>query len=560
MEKNDLFTGKKIALTKVPGTDSAGFPTKWEDDLAPEMSYVYDHSLHFSLPHRRIGDKFQLDTQEPKELWTKFERTFHGKGTDPLKEQLLKSFFQTVNQPIPSFFYKLPFYGEKVSEEKIKTTILLSRIANIPLTQAFRSRGVSYWIKSILDDYYRSNNILIPSTEELRKGDERSSVQGALTIAPQSGTYFGMVVLDFESLYPGCMDFFNLSYETINCTHEKCKDNKVPGLDIHVCRERRGIYSAIIGALRELRVHWYKPISHDPGLSVEEREQAKAAAKILKLILVSCYGVTVRIHGLASPLLAESITAYGRYVLSSTWKIAEEVGLHPRYGDTDSIFLSNPVDEEIEHFIQTVKGRFKLDLVVEKSFSLCVLSSAMKAYFGILTNGAPDVKGLSVIKSNSPRLFQQVFDSCVKELAEVRNLEAFEAAKKEIAKIYEQTVSELRARKFNLEDLVYTVEIHEVPEEKFTSKIIPQPYQAAKILRDSGVLLKEWDEIRFVKVRPFRYEGRNFTVKPVDRVLQNEVNVEDYVRTLGLAMGQVFEPMGLSFSKSRQDRTLADFV
>ena len=60
-----------------------------------------------------------------------------------------------------------------------------------------------------------------------------------------------------------------------------------------------------------------------------------AASRILKLFLVSCYGVTIRIHGLASPLLGEAITAYGRYVLQSTWDLAKRMDLRPKYGDTD---------------------------------------------------------------------------------------------------------------------------------------------------------------------------------------------------------------------------------
>ncbi len=560
MKKINIFTDAEVALSKVPGTDSAGISVKWEDEISPEMSYIYDKTMHFCLPHRKKDDGFQLEVGELSELRDRFEGHFGGiKEKNPLKYKLLENFFKVANQPCPAFLYKLPLF-ERASADKIRTTILLSRLANIPLSEAFRSRGVSFWISSILNSYYRSNAILIPSPEELRKADHRSSVQGALTISPQSGTYFGMVVLDFESLYPGCMDVFNLSYETVNCGHEECRVNKVPGLEVYVCTKRRGIYSSIIGAIRELRVHWYKPISRDPTVSPEEREQAMAAAKILKLILVSCYGVTVRIHGLASPLLGESITAYGRYILSSTWKIAEELGLKPRYGDTDSIFLDNPTQQDMDTLIRSVKSRFDLDLALEKSFNLCVLSSAMKAYFGILTDGTPDIKGLSVIKSNSPRLFQRIFDACVKELSTVRDVQAFEEAKKRIAQIYGEAVGELRKRNFDLRDLAYVVEIHEVPEEKFTSKVLPQAYQAAKMLRDRGVLLKEWDEVRFVKVAPFRYDRRNFTVKPADLVTAGEVNVEDYVRTLSLAMGQVFEPMGISFNRRGSERTLADFI
>src|SRR5207249_4480907 len=82
---------------------------------------------------------------------------------------------------------------------------------------------------------------------------------GSLPITPESGTYFNMVVLDFESLYPGIIDQYNLSYETVKCPHTECQGNIVPGLDYHICTRRRGIYSAIIGSLRDLRIRHFKP-------------------------------------------------------------------------------------------------------------------------------------------------------------------------------------------------------------------------------------------------------------------------------------------------------------
>ena len=128
----------------------------------------------------------------------------------------------------------------------------------------------------------------------------------------------------------------------------------------------------------------------------------RAASRILKVFLVSCYGVTIRIHGLASPLLGEAITAYGRYVLQSTWDMAKNNGLKPRYGDTDSVFLDNPSEEDVTKFTESVKNRFGLELASDRVYSVCVLSAAKKAYFGILPNGEPEIKGLSIAKSNSP--------------------------------------------------------------------------------------------------------------------------------------------------------------
>ena len=60
-----------------------------------------------------------------------------------------------------------------------------------------KSYSVSEWIRSMLNTYYRAHDILIPNPEELKLGDTRKFVTGALTIAPESGTYFNMHVLDF---------------------------------------------------------------------------------------------------------------------------------------------------------------------------------------------------------------------------------------------------------------------------------------------------------------------------------------------------------------------------
>ncbi|MEM4704273.1 MAG: DNA polymerase domain-containing protein, partial [Candidatus Bathyarchaeia archaeon] len=136
----------------------------------------------------------------------------------------------------------------------------------------------------------------------------------------------------------------------------------------------------LIGALKELRIKIFKPASRDVSLSEVERKQASAVAKLLKLISVSSYGVTVRIRGLACPPLAEAITGYGRYVLKESWQMSEKRGMLPLYGDTDSLFLDNPSEEEVGWLIKAVKERFWLDLAVDKRYSLCVLPKAKKAY------------------------------------------------------------------------------------------------------------------------------------------------------------------------------------
>ena len=351
----------------------------WESDIDPALSYVYDQGLRFGVLHRFENDAWIPQASLDVDQSSRFDELFGEiEEKDPLKYALVKEAYSYTNLPVPRISKdKLGLPDDDGSEEDYYNAILLSRLANLPITRTYRNHAVSTWIRSMLNTYYRTHNILIPNSEELKLGDTRKSVTGALTIAPESGTYFNMHVLDFESLYPGCIDVFNLSYETIRCPHPECQQNLVPGLDYNICQKRRGIYSALTGALRDLRLRVFKPLAKETT-----DKKMIAASRILKLFLVSCYGVTIRIHGLASPLLAEAITAYGRYVLQSTWDMAKEMSLGPRYGDTDSVFLDNPQKEEVGRFVESVKQRFNLQLAYDRVYSVCVLSSAKKAYFG----------------------------------------------------------------------------------------------------------------------------------------------------------------------------------
>jgi hypothetical protein len=105
-----------------------------------------------------------------------------------------------------------------------------------------------------------------------------------------------------------------------------------------------------------------------------------------------------------------------------------------------------------------------------------------------------------------------------------------------------------------LEDLVYTVKLYFDPNEKIVGmKTAAQQYQCALQLIDAGKRLGRGDTVAFVKVKPFRYKDRIFSVKPVDFVRSLvEINVEDYVRNLMTALNQTFEPMGIRLEPKRE--------
>ena len=74
--------------------------------------------------------------------------------------------------------------------------------------------------------------------------------------------------------------------------------------------------------------------------------------------------------------------------------------------------------------------------------------------------------------------------------------------------------------------------------------------------------MKRRDTMLFVKIKPFNYQGRKFTVKPTEHVKKfSEINVLDYIRNLRTALNQTFEPMGILINKfEKATGTLSDFA
>jgi hypothetical protein len=113
-----------------------------------------------------------------------------------------------------------------------------------------------------------------------------------------------------------------------------------------------------------------------------------------------------------------------------------------------------------------------------------------------------------------------------------------------------------------MRDLEYTVELHEDPLEQMKESTLHQPYQCAIQLIDAGKPVQRRDTVKFVKVKPFPYRSRTFTVKPSKGVKDfREVNLKDYIRNLRTALNQTFKTMNLQFTEeAKKEVTLSDFL
>jgi len=434
----------------------------------------------------------------------------------------------------------------------MKLILAITRIARMPMEDMSR-QGVSRWIRNFLHHEHRRRNMLIPNADDILalKGLTATKAiikgkkyKGAIVVKPVPGVHFNVAVMDFASLYPSIIKVHNLGYQSILCPHDECKENKVPETPHWICTKKRALESLLIGALRDLRVKWYKPKSKDETLPNDLRSWYNVIQSALKVILNASYGVFgAETFDLYCPPVAEATAAIGRHVITQTINKARELGIDVIYGDTDSIFLKGPSQEQIRTLEEWSEKELGMELDVDKFYRYSVFSSRKKNYLGIFSDGSVDVKGMTGKKRHIPVFIKKAFNQMEERLGEVKSPAEFEEAKKQIRKIIRDRYLRLKQRRWGdrPDELAFHVVLGKVPEAY--TKTIPQHVRAAFVLKKMGHDLKAGDLISFVKV------VKEPRVKPVQLASNSEIDVDKYVGYLHSTFDQVLDALGLDFDE-----------
>ena len=425
--------------------------------------------------------------------------------------------------------------------------IVISRIARMPVDDIARL-GVSQWIRSLLYYEHRQRDALIPHRQELQ--DHTSAVteqavikdkkfRGGLVVDPEAGIHFDVTVMDFASLYPSIIKVSNLSYETVRCSHAECKHNTIPQTDHWVCTKKNGMTAVLIGSLRDLRVNYYKSLSKNESITEEQRQQYTVVSQALKVILNASYGVMgADMFPLYFLPAAEATTAIGRHTIMQTIQKCEDIGIKVLYGDTDSLFMKKPTQEQVGQVIEQAKRDHGVDLEVDKEYRYVVLSDRKKNYFGVTKAGKVDVKGLTGKKSHTPVFIKNLFYDVLQVLSGIQTPEDFENAKNEIKTKIAKSATMVQERTVPLQDMAYNVVISRSPSEYV--KTIPQHVKAAKMLEGQREI-KKGDVISFVKTL-----GKA-GVKPVELASPSEIDPKKYLEFIESTFDQITSPMDLDF-------------
>lgn len=445
--------------------------------------------------------------------------------------------------------YKLTSFDDDLT---MKLILALVRVSHMPMEDVSR-QGVSRWIRNFMHAEHRKRAWLIPNTEDIiaLKGKTSTTAiikgkkyKGAIVVEPMPGVHFNVAVMDFPSLYPSIIKVWNLGYTSILCPHKECRVNKVPDTPHWVCTRKRALESLLIGSLRDLRVFWYKPKSKDKQLSKEQRSWYDVTQSALKVILNASYGVFgAESFDLYCPPVAEATAAIGRHSITLIIDKARELGIEVIYGDTDSVFLKNPSEQQISGLAKWSEQELKMSLDVDKMYRYAVFSSRKKNYLGVLEDGSVDVKGLTGKKKHIPVFIKDAFDLMKQRLAKVKSPPDFEEAKKDIRTIVLDCYQRLKKREWkSLNELAFHIVLGEAP--SAYTKTTPQHVKAAIILeKQKKIELKAGDLISFVKVIKEPY------VKPVELASNNEIDADKYVGYLHSTFDQVLDALGLEFEE-----------
>ena len=430
--------------------------------------------------------------------------------------------------------YELSHYNNDLV---MNLLVILCRVANMPIDDISRL-SISNWIKGMFYNEHRINNQLIPRSSDLpqveattQAGIKGKKYQGAEVLEPVSGIHFDVTVLDFASLYPSIIKTRNISYDTVCCSHEVCKNNIIPYTKHWSCTKKIGMASLLIGSLKELRVNHFKVLSKK-AKTEKDRDINNTIAQALKVFLNASYGVigaeTFSLYFLPS---AEAVTAVGRNIISKTIETAKSKSLPVLYGDTDSVFVHNPTKEQVDYLIDFCKKHYSIDLEIDKEYKYLVLSDRKKNYFGVKKDGNLDIKGLSGKKSNTPPFVKRLFNDVLEKLKPIESISDFNEVKQEIRYVMKTVIDDFD--KIPLDQLAFKVMIAKNPAE-YKSK--PQAVKAGEQLGN----VEKGQFVEFVKtwVDP--------KVCPLSMAKRKDIDKQKYMDSLETVMSQICEPMNIS--------------
>jgi len=401
-----------------------------------------------------------------------------------------------------------------ITEVLLDFAIQLSSLVGLPLDH-IGTAAVGFRVEWFLIRHAYQMGELIP------KRIERPYIPyaGAIVLEPKPGIHSNIAVLDFKSMYPNIMIAYNVSPDTYIPPEEPEPPSGAyvaPEVNHRFRKKPSGFYREVLSKLIEARDQVRAKLKNLDPKSPEYR-LLDARQKAIKVITNATYGYAgwIGARWYIKPV-AEAVTAWGRYTITNTIKIAESLGLEVIYGDTDSIFIKYE-PEKVRRLFEAIKEKMGLEIKPDKVYSRILFTEAKKRYCGLLPDGRLDTVGLEVVRGDwanvAKKIQEKILEIVLKE----------QSVRKAIEYVHKYIMN-LRARKIPYRDLVIWKTLTKPIEEY---EVRAPHVEAARILQREGWALTVGDKVGYViTVGSGRLYER---VKPYMLASYDEVDVEYYV-------------------------------
>lgn len=338
------------------------------------------------------------------------------------------------------------------SIQAVRRKEAIAAVAKVSLDTAANG-STSQLLDSLVIRLADSRNIAVPMSKPARRDTQ---ITGGYVHDVEAGIHPWIAVLDFKSMYPSIMIGNNICYTTLidpSQTLQPGGDDQIhespTGAKYVSAKVRKGLVPELLEELMLMRdIHkteMAKAKAENDDSAVAFHDQMQYAVKIM---MNSFYGVFASaFYRFTRPNqeLGSSITALARRNIKDIIQKLEEEGHHVVYSDTDSIFVSAPVEkdtptatpqmgdakrtawekgrDEMVGFAQELAKRFSEEgavLEFEKGLSVFFSHGAKKRYVGRVVYPSEEliVRGYETRRTDSfdaltsgmEQLFEEVLD------------------------------------------------------------------------------------------------------------------------------------------------------
>ncbi|MEM4746950.1 MAG: DNA-directed DNA polymerase [Archaeoglobaceae archaeon] len=444
-----------------------------------------------------------------------------------------------------------------IAKELLPMHYEMSKLIRLPLDDVTRiGRGKQVdWL--LLSEAKKLGEVA-PNAVEVAE-----SYEGAFVIEPERGLHENVAELDFASMYPSIMIAFNISPDTLSPNGEFV----APEVGYRFRKQPDGFFKRILISLIKRRQEIKKAMKtmdeRDPKYKLLDIKQ-----QALKILTNSFYGYM----GWSGARwyckeCAEATTAWGRYFIKTSARIAEEMGFKVLYGDTDSIFVSKPVGieelkKDVEKLIERISKELPVQIELDELFRT-IFFVEKKRYAGITEDGKILVRGLEVRRGDWCELAKKAQKEVIEILLREKNPEK---ALNFVMKVIET----IRSGKIKLEDVVIYKGLTKKPSKY---EAVQAHVKAAKRAEEIGIVYPVGSKVGYVVVKgagnvgdrayPIdmveNFDGENLRIKRRDGYEVKKLDKDYYIEHQILpAVMRILERFGYSEARLKSTQTSLD--